>query len=89
MVGRYRSKTQFPDTVAGRLAFNLARLRERKGLSVRQAAALIGVPKSTWYAWENAQVGRLPMDLLDRALDALEASPGELFRRVPAKHREK
>jgi transcriptional regulator with XRE-family HTH domain len=38
----------------------LKRIRAERGLTVEQAAALIGVARSTWYGWETPSQLRWP-----------------------------
>lgn len=51
-------------TFVGRVGAEIRRRRLRRRLSLKDAAAKIGVPAPTWYAWEAGRYGpplaRLP-----------------------------
>lgn len=56
-------------TFTGQIAAEIRRRRERKKLSVADAAEAAGVPAQTWYHWEQAH--SLPLDRLPAIAAAL------------------
>lgn len=73
--------------VAGRLAQNIAQLREGRGLTQQQMARLAGVPRATWAHLESGQANPT-LAVLNRAAAALQVSIEELIRapRPAVKH---
>ena len=72
-----------PKTPAS-LAKAIARHRKRAGLSQQGLATKIGVPASTIFRLERAEVEAPDPDKLERIAAALEIDPEELFARYPA-----
>jgi transcriptional regulator with XRE-family HTH domain len=72
---------------AGRLATNIAQLREGRGLTQQQMAKLAGVPRATWAHLESGQANPT-LAVLNRAAAALQVSIEELIRvpRPAVKH---
>ena len=66
-----------PD-VAGRLAANIAQLREARSLTQQQMARLAGVPRATWAHLETGHANPT-LAVLNRAADALQVSIEELI----------
>jgi transcriptional regulator with XRE-family HTH domain len=64
---------------AGRLATNIAQLREVRGLTQQQMAKLAGVPRATWAHLESGQANPT-LAVLNRAAAALQVSIEELIR---------
>jgi transcriptional regulator with XRE-family HTH domain len=65
-------------TYAGRFGAALRARRERKRLSVAEAASKAGCAASTWYHWEKAE--RLPsLDDLPAIAAALKCKPAALL----------
>lgn len=62
-----------------RIARNLARLRDRAGLSVADCAERVGVSRWSWVRWEAG--GQVPLDLLPLICAALAAEVDDI---VPA-----
>lgn len=56
-------------TFVGQIAANIRRRRERKKLSVEDAAAAADAPVQTWYHWEKGR--HLPLDRLPAIAHAL------------------
>ncbi len=51
------------DTFLGRIGAEIRKRREKKGISVAQAADAAGAPVPTWYQWESGRhlkLTRLP-----------------------------
>jgi transcriptional regulator with XRE-family HTH domain len=73
--------------VAGRLAQNIAQLREGRGLTQQQMARLAGVPRQTWAHLESGEANPT-LAVLNRAAAALQVSIEELIRapRPAVKH---
>jgi transcriptional regulator with XRE-family HTH domain len=88
MVGRYPDRDRFPDTLAGRLGYNLRRLRIQAGLSGREVAEAAGWQKTTWYRFEDGRASTPSLGDLERAARVLGVDPSQFFRRVPKRHRE-
>jgi transcriptional regulator with XRE-family HTH domain len=64
--------------VAGRLATNIAQLREARGLTQQQMAKLAGVPRATWAHLESGNANPT-LSVLNRAAGALQVSIEELI----------
>jgi transcriptional regulator with XRE-family HTH domain len=73
--------------VAGRLATNIAQLREGRGLTQQQMARVAGVPRATWAHLESGQANPT-LAVLNRAAAALQVTIEELIRapRPAVKH---
>lgn len=56
-------------TFVGQIAAEIRRRREKKKLSVEEAAAKAGAPTPTWYNWEKGR--HLPLDRLPAIATAL------------------
>jgi transcriptional regulator with XRE-family HTH domain len=71
----------------GRLAGNVAQLREARGLTQSQMAKLAGVPRATWAHLESG-VANPTLSVLHRVANALQVSIEELISspRSPVKH---
>ena len=63
-------------TFSGRIAAEVRRRRERKKLTVQEAAARADVPASTWYTWEQGR--HLALDCLPRIAAALGCQERDL-----------
>lgn len=72
-----------PKTAAS-LAETIRRHRERAGFSQQGLAKEIGVPASTIFRLERAEVEAPDPDKLERIATALEIEPEELFAKYPA-----
>lgn len=66
------------DGIAGRLAHNLQKLREARGLTHQQMAKLAGIPRATWTHLESGD-GNPTLGVLYRAAQALGVSLEELI----------
>jgi transcriptional regulator with XRE-family HTH domain len=73
------SKPQDTKTFAGRIGAEIRRRRERKKLSVEEAAAKAKAPPPTWYHWEMGR--HLPLDRLPAIAAALACKPRDLLPR--------
>lgn len=69
------------------LAETIRRHREAAGLSQLALARMIGVPASTVFRMERAEVEAPDPDKLQRLAAALEIDPEELFSQYPAPER--
>jgi transcriptional regulator with XRE-family HTH domain len=69
-----------PDTSTflGCLGAEIHRRRERRGLSVEEAASLADTPPTTWYRWESGW--NFPIDKLPVIAAALGCSPRDLIQ---------
>lgn len=66
-----------PSTYAGQVGAIMRRLRERRKLSVADAAAAAGVAAPTWYHWESGE--RSALDRLPDVARALGCQPRALL----------
>jgi XRE family transcriptional regulator, regulator of sulfur utilization len=73
--------------VSGRLAGNVVKLREARGLTQQQMAKLAGVPRATWAHLESGEANPT-LAVLNRAAAALQVTIEELIRmpRAQAKY---
>jgi transcriptional regulator with XRE-family HTH domain len=73
--------------VAGRLASNIAQLREARGFTQQQMAKLAGVPRATWAHLESGDANPT-LAVLNRAAAAFQVTIEELIRvpRPTVKH---
>ena len=64
-------------TLQGKIAAEIRRRREKKKLSVADAAAAAGVPEQTWYRWEQGR--SIPLDSLPAIARALGCTLRQLL----------
>ena len=76
MIGR-PAKEIDQTTFRGRVAARIRQRRQKRRLSVEDAAARAGVPQPTWYHWEKGE--RLPLDALPAIAAALGCTPRDLI----------
>ena len=80
MAGRKRNFVD-RDTFAGRVGLNIRSARERRSLSVDDAADAAGVDRSTWYRLEQGNRPALTGKSIDAVAGTLGVEVGDLLKK--------
>ncbi len=72
-------------TVNNRFAVLLAekRVKERRNISLAEVAEDTGVSRRALYAWENNNVNRFDVPVINALCHYFKIKPGDLFEYVP------